>query len=179
MSPTAGKVKELDKEMIKKLEDYLELKEQNHTELFNTLWAAHVDVSNLTPKQLLNKDLKVVNKVFIPGVPMLVKDFLRLSNASADVEEFYREKNAEALIIMGLEAKDGIVERDLGFYSIEHENQLNVIIQSLKTSELLQLSEEDSPVPEIRYFKQAYKPSRKQLLPLVKDILKELENKNT
>ncbi|GJQ87085.1 hypothetical protein Trydic_g23938 [Trypoxylus dichotomus] len=60
LSPQAGKVKDLDIEMSKKLEEFLQIQHPNHQTLFNKLWAEHNNVSHLTPKQLLMKDLKFV-----------------------------------------------------------------------------------------------------------------------
>jgi hypothetical protein len=42
-------------------------------ELFQELLAARSDVSNLTPSQLLEKDMKIASSIPVPGLPMLVQ----------------------------------------------------------------------------------------------------------
>ncbi|KAK9718149.1 DHHA2 domain [Popillia japonica] len=174
LSPQAGKVKDLDIEVSKKLEQFLQIPNPDHQGLFNKLWAEHNNVSHLTPRQLLIKDMKFVENVLIPGLPMLVKDFLNLPDILDCLKGLSNEKNATVIILMGLEAKDGLMERDLGFYSIEEDSDLlKHIIDNLKQNDALQLEEGASSIAAIKYFKQNHKPSRKQLLPLVRDLLTE------
>lgn len=179
LSPDAGKVKDLDVEMIKNLERFLDIEQPNHQEAFDVLWSVHNDVSHLTPKQLLMKDLKIVDKILVPGLPMLVKDYLKLPDIIQVLQEFCESKNGTIVILMGLAAKDGRTERDLGFYSLNEDSQLlEFIVDNLKDNSLLQLIKECSNVEGVKYFKQNYKPSRKQLLPLVKEILIRFNSSN-
>lgn len=156
------------------MEQFLQIPNPDHQGLFNKLWAEHNNVSHLTPRQLLIKDMKFVENVLIPGLPMLVKDFLNLPDILDCLKGLSNEKNATVIILMGLEAKDGLMERDLGFYSIEEDSDLlKHIIDNLKQNDALQLEEGASSIAAIKYFKQNHKPSRKQLLPLVRDLLTE------
>jgi inorganic pyrophosphatase/exopolyphosphatase len=46
---------------------------KRRAKLFEELLAARSDVSNLTPSQLLIKDMKVASGIPVPGLPMLVE----------------------------------------------------------------------------------------------------------
>ncbi|KAI4469415.1 bnip - related [Holotrichia oblita] len=91
----AGKVKPLDVEMSEKLEQFLQIPNPDHGGLFNKLWAEHNNVSHLTPRQLLIKDVKFVENVLIPGLPMLVKDFFEVTGYIGFVESVMRRKECD------------------------------------------------------------------------------------
>lgn len=166
--PEAGKATALDFEVAEKLEQYLDVQD-NRLSLFNEIWDAHNDVSQLTTKQLLFKDLKVVNSVCIPGLPMMVEKYLQIEDAFQAMNEFIQEKQCSVLILMGLEAKESVT-RDLALYSTQTDSVLlEKLIENLVNMEILALNEIDLGNPQIKYFKQTNsKPSRKQILPVIK-----------
>lgn len=78
-SEAAAKARPLDVEVNSKIEQLLELTQNEREELFKNLLVAIADVSSLTPYQLLSKDLKIISDkrnlkiVAIPGYPLLVE----------------------------------------------------------------------------------------------------------
>lgn len=78
-SKEAGKATPLDQEMMAKLELRInssrvaDSSSNGRNELYRALQNAKSDVSQLTADDLLIKDLKVVNGIPIPGLPILVK----------------------------------------------------------------------------------------------------------
>jgi hypothetical protein len=46
--------------------------------LFQELLAARSDISNLTPSQLLVKDMKIASGIPVPGLPMLVEVYFNV-----------------------------------------------------------------------------------------------------
>lgn len=81
----AGKTKQLDIEINQRIEELLNVSENDRSQLFKTLTTANADVSSLTPYQILSKDLKTVSNkdksvfVAIPGIPLLVEVIYSLS----------------------------------------------------------------------------------------------------
>lgn len=78
-SVAAGKTKQLDIEINQRIEELLNVSEDDRSQLFNALTAANTDVSSLNAFQILSKDLKTVSNqnksifVAIPGFPLLVE----------------------------------------------------------------------------------------------------------
>lgn len=173
--PEAGKATALDFEMADKLEQYLDF-QGTRIKIFDGLWEAHNDVSQLTPKQLLSKDLKVVSSVCIPGLPMMVEKYLQIESVFEAMNEFIEERECTVLVLMGLEAKD-VVTRDLAFYSTKKNCVLlGKLVENLTNMEILALNEIDLGYPQIKYFEQRNsQPSRKQILPVIKETVKNFD----
>lgn len=170
--PSAAKAKELDFEIAAKLENYLNIKPDRENK-FEELWKAHNDVSNLSPKQLLYKDVKVLKDVVIPGLPMLVEKYLQYPYVHEALKSYCEEKSCSSLLLMGLEAGNGDVRRDIAFFTNAcRNNVLTMIIDALKDDKNLLLEEIEIGVPALRYFRQNNsKPSRKYIIPVVKDVI--------
>lgn len=167
--PEHGKAKELDKQVAEKLEKMFNFNADDRKLIFDELWKAHTNVTHLTPNQLLLRDFKIVNSVPIPGLPMLVEEFLRLPKAIEAVESFRREKTAEVVVIMGLKAADS-VKRDIALYC-ENKNStlLQLILKKLQNADL-GLCEIDLNISGVMCFQQNnIKASRKQIVPLIKE----------
>lgn len=92
MKPENLKATALDIEIATRLEGTFEFTEGRQA-LFDKLWEAHNDVSSFTPKQLLNKDLKVVGGVYVPGLPILVEEYLNMEGSLMAMEEYAMEHN--------------------------------------------------------------------------------------
>ncbi|KAF2894315.1 hypothetical protein ILUMI_11863, partial [Ignelater luminosus] len=179
-SPEAGRVKELDILVSKKLSERFPL-DHDVKSVFDELWSAHNDVSHLTPKQLLSKDLKIVEGLPIPGLPMLVEDYLKLQDVLQDMTEFCKEKCSSVMVIIGLHVVEceGVnqVHRDVAVFNCgtNNEDLVNIIVTNLKNAPKLKgydfdFEEISVSVSGIKCFKQNnIKLTRKHILPLLKD----------
>lgn len=169
----AAKAKPLDYQVATALEKILRIS-PNRKETFEILWEAHNDVSHLTAKQLLSKDVKFLKNVCIPGLPMLVKNYLALDGVSDALESYSNDKNCLVLILMGLEASGGVF-RDLAIFANQEDEELKRVLLSViqKHSEF-NFQRQTSTIPKVTYFIQGNaKLSRKQLLPVIKDAISE------
>ncbi|KAJ8957074.1 hypothetical protein NQ318_007287 [Aromia moschata] len=85
--PENGRAKELDLTIAKKLEEKFSFTE-GRIAVFEKILEAHNNVSQLTPSQMLMKDLKIVDNIPVPGLPMLVQNFLKIDAAYNAIENF-------------------------------------------------------------------------------------------
>lgn len=176
--PEFGKAKELDIKISKDIKNTFSFDEEKKL-IFEKLWKAHIDVSHLTPRQILLKDLKVIEKVSVPGLPMLVADFLKLENAYEAIKDFAVEHNTSFILLIGLDAATE-VKRDVGMFFKEEgiilkESLLNNLY---KSEQLKGYDFSFSPIESIYsdiicLRQQNTKLSRKQIIPLLKDCLVE------
>lgn len=132
---------------------------------------------------MLSKDLKIIEGLPIPGLPMLVKDYLKLPNVSEDMIEFCKEKHSSVMLIIGLHVVDceGVnqVHRDVAVFNCDNDNVdlVNIIITNLENASKLKgyefdFEEVSVTVNGIRCFKQNnIKLTRKHIIPLIKDAL--------
>ncbi|XP_014208504.1 exopolyphosphatase PRUNE1 [Copidosoma floridanum] len=174
-SEEAGKATPLDREMMARLGRISARADTNGPdELYRMLQDAKSDVGQLTPADLLIKDLKVVNGVPIPGFPVLVKDFLALDGAAEALETFCAEQQCRVLVLMGREWKEDRLTRDLAVYhSLGADRAANKLIEALtgSTEPSLQLTPVKSWLGSAggaRLYEQAnVQATRKQILPIV------------
>ncbi|VEN59830.1 unnamed protein product [Callosobruchus maculatus] len=179
--PENGRAKELDISIASRLEEKYGFKEDRKT-VYQKLWRAHNDVSHLTPKQLLNKDLKMIETIPVPGLPMLVIDYLKLEDARDSINKFSDELKAPMIVLIGLDATD-VVKRDVGIYYKPESTKLkDILLQKLQNSQELKgydfmFCEVPTSFPNIVYLEQNnVKLTRKQIVPLVLDAIKELKH---
>ncbi|KAJ8943921.1 hypothetical protein NQ314_009585 [Rhamnusium bicolor] len=179
--PENGRAKELDLIIAKKLEEKFSFKEERKV-VFEKLWAAHNDISHLTPTQILSKDLKIVENTPVPGLPMLVESFLKLDDAYTAIEKFAEKYKVSLLVLIGLDANRE-VKRDIGiFWKNGSKDLKDILLSKLKCSEDLKgysfcLTEVCTGYKDIICLRQNNtKLSRKQIIPLIKDAI--LENVN-
>lgn len=71
-SQAADRTTELDLKMAMELENR-GVDSTRREKLFQELLAARSDISNLTPSQLLEKDMKIALGIPVPGLPILVQ----------------------------------------------------------------------------------------------------------
>lgn len=170
-----GKAKPLDIEIGTKLEQKFNFTEDRQL-LFDRLWAAHNDVSHLTAKQLLYKDLKVVEGVFIPGLPMLVEEFLNKADAYEAVVNFACEHKVTCILLVGLNVSSGTVQRDIAIFSETNDNELRTTLLRIFNEnkeydfEFEKRATEFGENIELLHIRNT-KLSRKQMVPLVKKAL--------
>lgn len=164
-------MKDLDLDVANELESFLNIEQKRRVAIFDELWAVHNDVSHLSAKQLLCKDLKMINSVYIPGLPMLVEQYLQMPNILTSLNDFIIENNVTVLVLMGLEVRNTL-QRDLALYSLNDCVLMRKIMENLLKLDTLSLKEIDLGLPGIRYFvQQNSKPSRKQILPIIKEVV--------
>uniref|UniRef100_A0A182NZ79 DHHA2 domain-containing protein n=1 Tax=Anopheles dirus TaxID=7168 RepID=A0A182NZ79_9DIPT len=183
-SKQADKAKPLDYEIAQKIETYRHVTEEcrlAHREtLFKSLVAARSDVSELNASQLLLKDLKIITQneriVSLPGFPMAVQDYLKLSNQSEHLHRFATSTRSNVVILLGMKVlPDGSVRRDIGVIPIDDKPLAVRIVSALRDCkemnfELEELKSSDSNGST--FFQQHnLKASRKQLIPIIKSVL--------
>ncbi|XP_018576374.1 exopolyphosphatase PRUNE1 [Anoplophora glabripennis] len=181
LRPENGRAKELDVSIAKKLEDKFCFKEGRGI-IYNKLWAAHNDVSHLSPRQILLKDLKIVENIPVPGLPMLVQNFFKITDAYNAVENMADEYEVSLVILIGLDASEE-VKRDVAIFWRDDGIELkNMLLTTLTNSEELKgynfcFQEINTGCTNVVCLRQNnVKLSRKQIIPLIKYAL--LKNGN-
>ncbi|XP_065161970.1 exopolyphosphatase PRUNE1 [Atheta coriaria] len=166
----AGKVKPMDLQVAEVLEKKLSIDPVvNRLQRFEDINDAHRNISMLTTEQLLYKDLKIVGKIYVPGLPMLAQRFIQRTDITEALAKFSRDNSAEVIIIMGLEVDDGHVCRDLALYTKMQEEA--VTIESMLVTRFEVNKIPDKSTDDIKYYTQNNpKLSRKQLIPLLKSL---------
>lgn len=175
----------MDVEVAKQLQDNFSFT-NDYQSLFDQLWAEHNNVSQLTPYQLLHKDLKVVEDIFIPGLPTLVEDYLNLKGGFEAVEKFaqdHKVKNfilfsityiqllqASCVLLCGMDATNNQVKRDVGVYSpSENDTLKSLLLSNLQTNECDVKTEKRQTKFDSKIYLLRVKATRKQLIPVVKE----------
>lgn len=140
---------------------------------FEEIINARKDVSKLTAFQLLHKDMKVVRGLPLPGMPLLVQDFLQRPDAAAALADFCGKHLADAAVVIGMTFSGDAPRRDLAVYSAAGKEQpAKMLAEALQKDATLQLVPLPCAVPGVSLFDQRNpKPSRKQILPLVQAAL--------
>lgn len=171
----ANRFKELDSKIAAQLENKFKITEKR-SDFYAKLVKARSDVSALTPLQILHRDLKFVDNVGIPGVPMLVEEFLKICGAAEALKEFYGRNN-NVVLPMGLVTRDGVVFRDLGVYG-EDSSLKRRLVEVLRKSGELEVREVTTGVELLVLFRQGnVKMSRKHIIPIVRTVLEECNDK--
>ncbi|CAH1957043.1 unnamed protein product [Acanthoscelides obtectus] len=178
--PENGRAKELDISIACKLERKYDFQEERKT-VYQRLWQAHNDVSHLTPKQMLNKDLKLIETVPVPGLPMLLIDYLKLENSYESIKTLSDELNAHLIVLIGMDASKD-VKRDLGIYFKPTSVSLkDALLEKFNHSQKLNgfdfmFCEVHTDYSDLVCLRQNnVKLSRKQIVPLILDAIKELK----
>ncbi|CAH1170212.1 unnamed protein product [Phaedon cochleariae] len=174
--PEHGRTKELDIKIAEKLEHEYNF-EEGRKVIYDKLWKAHNDVSNLTPQQMLRKDLKIIETIPVPGLPMLVETFLKIHHSYDAIRLLAEEHNVSLLVLIGLDASND-VRRDVAvYYKKDGEQMKDLLINKLYDKESLRgynfsFSEVDTDYNDIVCLRQGNtKLSRKQIVPLIKDTV--------
>nr|XP_023016588.1 uncharacterized protein LOC111505920 [Leptinotarsa decemlineata] len=128
---------------------------------------------------MLDKDLKIVEDIPVPGLPMLVENFLKVPGAYDAIKTFANDYKVSLLVLVGLDASNG-VKRDVAVYWKSTGSALkDHLLQKLWNSKKLKgydlsLSEVRTEFTDIVCLKvNNIKMSRKQLVPLVQDAVVE------
>ncbi|XP_060112394.1 exopolyphosphatase PRUNE1 [Heteronotia binoei] len=154
--------------------------------IFEALQNAKFDVSGLTTDQMLRKDLKAVSGkdvvIALSSVYVTLQDFLRRPAVEQDLCAFCRQRGYDALVVMTISFSERNEPfRQLAVYS--HQGALRTAVcQNLEDSNnpSLGLSLLESPHPTIRAYTQGdATASRKKVLPIVKDFLRDWGHRGT
>ncbi|CAG5082479.1 Similar to Prune1: Exopolyphosphatase PRUNE1 (Mus musculus) [Cotesia congregata] len=148
----------------------------NRNKIYSAILNAKTDISCLSPEDLILKDLKFVNGIPIPGLPILVEEFLNLNAALEALNSFTRERESQhqhrLTVILGMNLKGQVVKRDLGVFSFLPNDLENKIVKALESVDSgLDLSPSLSTSKEnwsLKLYKQGnVRATRKQILPII------------
>ncbi|KAJ8978286.1 hypothetical protein NQ317_009626 [Molorchus minor] len=166
--PENGRAKELDLKIADQLE-------KSRATVYEKVLKAHNDISHLTAKQILLKDLKIVDDIPVPGLPMLLQSYLKIKNAHEAIKSFSEDYNSTIVILIGLEAANK-VKRDVGIYwKGEGEVFKDILLDMFKRSDELKgynfcFSEMCTGYNDIICLSQNnIKLTRKHIIPIIRD----------
>jgi inorganic pyrophosphatase/exopolyphosphatase len=152
--------------------------------LFEELLAARCDVSHLTPSQLLVKDMKIASGIPVPGLPILVEDFVTCPSAADTLKEFCVANETDVTVVMGMWVDGDLTRRDVAVFHLSQTAVAHKVAEQLKcsTDPALQLEAvELAPphrIPGLQLFRQLNtKASRKQVLPIVRRAAESLKKR--
>ncbi|XP_013918614.1 PREDICTED: protein prune homolog [Thamnophis sirtalis] len=181
MAVEAGKVTPRDAFCVSQLESSFS-KLQPRNRVFDALQRAKFDVSGLTTEQMLRKDLKTLagrkSTVAISAIYMSLQDFLHRPGVEEDLASFCHQKGFDLLITMAISFGDHKKPfRQLAVYSPQTGLQ-EAVCQALErcSNPSLGLSQLETPCPTVRAYQQGNSgASRKKLLPIVREFLRQWE----
>lgn len=166
----ANRYKDLDFNVINKLEKLFKIEECREN-IYNELIKARSDISGLTSVQILQKDMKIVNGLPIPGVPMLFSEFIKFSDAQDALKLLCVKYNTKIVIPMGLVKKDDKIFRDIGIFTTEICLMKDKLFDVLTSNENLGLEEIHNEIVGLILFRQNnVRLSRKHILPIIKSV---------
>ncbi|KAK9514456.1 hypothetical protein VZT92_027921 [Zoarces viviparus] len=178
MAPSAGKVTPKDSQFTAALESRFPALPPRGA-LFQTLQNAKFDVSGLNTEQMLLKDMKAVSgslNVAISVLYITLEDFLHRAGLEAELSGFCLKFGFDLLLLMTIsfsESREPIRELAVFSHSAACRQQVSHDLE-LARDPALNLCPISSPRPHITAYQQGNSlASRKKLLPLVKDFLKE------
>ncbi|XP_057652241.1 exopolyphosphatase PRUNE1-like [Diorhabda carinulata] len=170
LDPSKGKARELDCKMAELLEKKYNFNDTRRT-LFKKIMNLRTNVSNLTPKQILYKDTKIIKGVPMPSLPMLVENFLKLKGGYEALKEFAAESGTSVVVLKGADRgrKDVAVFGNAGSEELKA-NILEIFFNNKEYD--FQFSKQKTIYRNITLLNQGnLKLSRKQLVPLIEYAL--------
>ncbi|XP_012713081.2 exopolyphosphatase PRUNE1 [Fundulus heteroclitus] len=180
MAPAAGKVTPKDSQYVAALETRFPALPPRGA-LFQALQNAKFDVSGLNLEQMLVKDMKAVSGSLNIAVPVLyitLEEFLQRADLEAELSAFCQKSGFDLLLLMTIsftESKDPIRELAVFSHSASCREQVSRYLEQARNP-ALSLSPVSCPHPHISAYQQGNAlASRKKLLPLVKDFLRECD----
>lgn len=185
-SKDADKARQLDRTICDRIETELNIDEAKRLRLFNELIEARSDVSSLNSLQILSKDMKSISNsdgtriVAIPGYPISVREYTNMLDAQVNLLRFAEQHKCDVIVLMGMKVVNGTVSRDVGVINIKDHLLFDKIIKRLSNeNSLLSLVQDDriNFLDGKFYTQNNVKASRKQILPMIKNVLDELYGK--
>ncbi|XP_044062657.1 exopolyphosphatase PRUNE1 isoform X2 [Siniperca chuatsi] len=178
MAPSAGKVTPKDSQYAAALECRFPSLPPRGA-LFQTLQNAKFDVSGLNTEQMLLKDMKAASGSLNLAVSVLyinLEDFLQRAELEAELSDFCLKFGFDLLLLMTIsftESKEPIRELAVFSHSATCREQVSLYLEQARNP-ALNLCPISSPHPHIAAYQQGNNlASRKKLLPIIKDFLKE------
>lgn len=152
--------------------------------LFEELLAARCDVSHLAPSQLLVKDMKMASGIPMPGLPILVEEFVTCPNVAEALKEFCIANETDVTVVMGMCVDGDLTRRDIAVFHLSQPAVAHEVTEQLKcsTDPALRLEAVELVPPHqisgLQLFRQLnIKASRKQVLPIVRRAAESLEKR--
>lgn len=187
-SKEADKARQLDYDMASLIESRLGIvnSHENRLNLFNELIQARSDVSTLNSYQILLKDMKIItNKsrskvVALPGYPMLVSEYIQLEDVIESIRKFSENYNTDLILMIGLKFTGNKFERDICLVKGKNMNLFKTLLNNLIESKdpnfnfVEHFPDEKSLNLGVYYKQNNVKLTRKQIVPIVKQVLDEL-----
>uniref|UniRef100_A0A3Q3WDY4 DHHA2 domain-containing protein n=1 Tax=Mola mola TaxID=94237 RepID=A0A3Q3WDY4_MOLML len=178
MAPSAGKVTPKDTELAAELESRFPALPPRGA-LFQTLNNAKFDVSGLNTEQMLLKDMKSVSGSLNFAISVLyinLENFLQRRELEAELSGFCLKFGFDLLLLMSIsftESKEPIRELAVFSHSAACREEVSRCLEQA-TNPNLSLRPISSPHPRLTAYHQGNSlASRKKVLPIVKDFLKE------
>lgn len=178
MAPSAGKVTPKDSEFAAVLESRFPALPPRGA-LFQDLNNAKFDVSGLNTEQMLRKDMKSVSgslNVAISVLYIKLEDFLQRPQLEAELSGFCLKFGFDLLLLMTIsftENKEPMRELAVFSHSTTCREEVSLYLEQAHNP-ALSLCPISCPHPHITAYQQGNSlASRKKLLPIVKDFLKE------
>lgn len=178
MAPAAGKVTPKDSQYAAALEARFPALPPRGA-LFQALQNAKFDVSGLNTEQMLLKDMKAVSGSLSLAISVLyitLEEFLQRAELEAELSDFCQKLGFELLLLMTIsftETKEPIRELAVFSHSAACREQMCQYLERARNP-ALNLCPISSPHPHIAAYQQGNTlASRKKLLPIVKDFLRD------
>uniref|UniRef100_A0A3Q3MZ86 Prune exopolyphosphatase n=1 Tax=Mastacembelus armatus TaxID=205130 RepID=A0A3Q3MZ86_9TELE len=178
MAPAAGKVTPKDSQYAAVLETRFPSLPPRGA-LFQALQNAMFDVSGLSTEQMLLKDMKSVSGSLNLAVSVLyitLEEFMQRAELEAELSGFCEKFGFDLLLLMTIsftELKEPIRELAVFSHSTTCREQVCQYLEQARNP-ALNLCPVSSPYPHISAYQQGNNlASRKKVLPIVKDFLKE------
>ncbi|XP_061112029.1 exopolyphosphatase PRUNE1-like [Conger conger] len=181
MAPEAGKVTPKDSQYARLLESLCPALPPR-TPLFQALHSAKLDISGLTTEQMLLKDMKAVSggdlKLAVSVVYTTLDAFLQRRGLQQELCEFCHKHRFNLLVAMTISfSQSNEPFRQLAVYSSSslYREEVSRALEQAQTPSL-SLAPVSSPYADVRaYLQRNTLASRKKLLPLLKDFLRDRE----
>ncbi|KAJ8339629.1 hypothetical protein SKAU_G00342620 [Synaphobranchus kaupii] len=183
MAPEAGKVTPKDRQYARFLESrFPDLPPR--TPLFQSLQNAKFDISALTTEQMLLKDMKAVSggdlKVAVSVVYMKLDAFLQRRSLQQELCEFCHKHRFNLLVAMTISFDENSEPfRQVAVYSSStlYREEVSQALERAQ-SPCLSLTPMSSPYADVKaYLQENTLASRKKLLPILKDFLRDWERR--
>ncbi|ROJ29326.1 Exopolyphosphatase PRUNE1 [Anabarilius grahami] len=183
MAPEAGKVTPKDSQYAIFLEKRFP-KLPPRGALFQSLQNAKFDVSGLSTEQMLLKDMKAASagdlNLAVSVIYMTLEAFLQRRGLQQDLCEFCHNHSYNLLVAMTISFNDNKEPfRQLAVYSSStvYREEMSKALEKAKTPSL-DLKPMSSPYLDVKAYKQGNTlASRKKVMPIITDFLKDRERK--
>lgn len=177
LSKKVDRATSMDIEIIEALEKIGSL-DLDRDKVFNEIFNAKSDISELTVDDLLIRDLKETSGVPITVLPILVKDFLDLQGSLKSLENFVLSKNITIIIVMGLDLTSEKVFRDIAVFSLATDQLKKKIIEALLSAQpsleltlIKEINNKDENFNLVLYEQKNVRITRKQILPIIQNTI--------